>query len=1070
MFDLQYLEMQTAHQAQGITNEEGIKRAKVLYGLTMRQLGTHDDQYTCLFKIFATHLHYCLVKDNDLYVKIVGYIKEFSAQMVLDKNSIVVYEKYPQYFFPAIGSIVDILTLTYKVNQQDDVLEILLKIKKWIDKFIAIASKNTQELPLSTLQYMSASLCYHLDLIRFYNNSNKLLASFLSKEEFYIHPVSRAYSADPPSPVYQCMKYLIQLRVFFIHYYESMKLRQEKSIGFSINLLNVFQETNFIGMLEFILSDQNQSEKFRINQNINISWNIYDKLVIEILKALNICQLTIDEFLSNPQQALNLELNPWNNDWISFLNLKKQVLIIKIKLFKFEKIKPYIKENESQSHLEGLVKALFEIEQKLNSVWNSQSLREAEQINSINLLMAEVKTKRATPILSQLKEIKNKFTVQKKTTNPETENKTTEEEPSLIPNIYLRLNQLIIKKLFQEAEQLCLTMQEEIQSESISSFEIYYHMCLGDTYFSWAKELTGDEQINKEKLRDFHYKKCISLIDQEQTISLKNHDELSQLRQFLLSSIESEKTFSHQEAMTQMKYAFNDLVYENSEYKKNENETKKSHYYIQLPDLVESIIKKIEEKGYKIYLVGGQVRDHIAKKPSDDYDFVTDAPLLEVKEIIGLNGRIVGLKHPIYLIATTITIQISSLLSSNKNRPCYTCFLESGILATQFIAPTIEEDASHRDFTCNAIYYDHTKKLLLDPYDGRTDLNNRKINFISNPIEAIKKDPILIFRAIRLYAKYHVAIPSDVLQLIERSSHFLKSVPGEKINFEITKSFSIKNYSNTLRFFKKFNLFKICFDMTDFEQYETVEFLKKLNTQSNYYLLWSGILHSKFEKEIVFTQCFNTDPKCAVDKTKSLLKKYGLLDHMFNEMIGIWMIYHVDSFRRNDLFNNIICTSNTHQLALEYTQVRLMAMRARQGKAVGHLKCYSSVFDVRSATKNSTLKEQLLPIKMHQKGCKLFCLKQDKNLILFIYGNDLSESSIFNYHLTFKAILDVIKLLKKMNMIAYYTPSSHMFKLSCNEEADAFKIQSMLEKYLSVGVFYEKDLSQEYNRSLKLSH
>ena len=63
-----------------------------------------------------------------------------------------------------------------------------------------------------------------------------------------------------------------------------------------------------------------------------------------------------------------------------------------------------------------------------------------------------------------------------------------------------------------------------------------------------------------------------------------------------------------------------------------------------------------------------------------------------------------------------------------------------------------KEDASRRDFTINSIYAD-IEGNLFDPFDGKKDLENRKI-LIFELEKRIKEDYLRIIRYIRFYLNY----------------------------------------------------------------------------------------------------------------------------------------------------------------------------------------------------------------------------------------------------------------------------------------------------------------------------
>ena len=55
---------------------------------------------------------------------------------------------------------------------------------------------------------------------------------------------------------------------------------------------------------------------------------------------------------------------------------------------------------------------------------------------------------------------------------------------------------------------------------------------------------------------------------------------------------------------------------------------------VQLPNKVEKVLEIFEKEGFKIYIVGGAVRDLITKRPVDDWDFTTNATPKQIQKLL----------------------------------------------------------------------------------------------------------------------------------------------------------------------------------------------------------------------------------------------------------------------------------------------------------------------------------------------------------------------------------------------------------------------------------------------------
>ena len=135
---------------------------------------------------------------------------------------------------------------------------------------------------------------------------------------------------------------------------------------------------------------------------------------------------------------------------------------------------------------------------------------------------------------------------------------------------------------------------------------------------------------------------------------------------------------------------------------------------IEMPYEAEWIIRKIRERGFEAFAVGGCVRDTLLGRTPGDWDITTSAKPEEVKAIFGKTVD-TGLQHG------TVTII--------KNRKGYevTTYRIDGEYRDGRHPDSVEftssllEDLKRRDFTINAMAYSHETGIV-DAFDGMGDL------------------------------------------------------------------------------------------------------------------------------------------------------------------------------------------------------------------------------------------------------------------------------------------------------------------------------------------------------------
>ena len=144
----------------------------------------------------------------------------------------------------------------------------------------------------------------------------------------------------------------------------------------------------------------------------------------------------------------------------------------------------------------------------------------------------------------------------------------------------------------------------------------------------------------------------------------------------------------------------------------------------------------------KVYLVGGAVRDELLGRPVPERDWVVVGSTPD--EMLKAGFRQVGRDFPVFLHPDTHE-EHALARTERKTGPGY-----RGFELRYSPDVTLEEDLRRRDLTINAIARDADGKLI-DPFDGRRDLEARSLRHVS---EAFNEDPVRILRVARFLARY----------------------------------------------------------------------------------------------------------------------------------------------------------------------------------------------------------------------------------------------------------------------------------------------------------------------------
>jgi len=200
-----------------------------------------------------------------------------------------------------------------------------------------------------------------------------------------------------------------------------------------------------------------------------------------------------------------------------------------------------------------------------------------------------------------------------------------------------------------------------------------------------------------------------------------------------------------------------------------------------------AIIKQLNDAGYDAYIVGGAIRDLLLGLHPKDFDISTNATPEDIKNIFKHKCRIIGrrfrLAH-IYFNGCIYEVATFRGISESGER-----VLRQGQIIRDNSFGTIEQDSVRRDFTCNALYYDISKKHILDFVGGFKDIKAGVLKLIGDPNTRYLEDPVRMLRSIRFHSKLGLDLPEKLQQSILKNRKTLANVPAARLFDEVVKIF-----------------------------------------------------------------------------------------------------------------------------------------------------------------------------------------------------------------------------------------------------------------------------------------
>ncbi len=169
-----------------------------------------------------------------------------------------------------------------------------------------------------------------------------------------------------------------------------------------------------------------------------------------------------------------------------------------------------------------------------------------------------------------------------------------------------------------------------------------------------------------------------------------------------------------------------------------------------------------------VYIVGGSVRDALRGHPPKDHDIAVIGDARSVAEEVAANTG-------------------SRVVEIGKGKKCiYRVPAGDGACDVSAAkAQTLEEDLRLRDFTVNAMAFDVYHQTLIDPLNGRADLDAGRVRMVCP--EAFESDPLRLLRAFRISALLKFAISPETLEEIRKMAPAIATVAGERIREEWIK-------------------------------------------------------------------------------------------------------------------------------------------------------------------------------------------------------------------------------------------------------------------------------------------
>ena len=199
--------------------------------------------------------------------------------------------------------------------------------------------------------------------------------------------------------------------------------------------------------------------------------------------------------------------------------------------------------------------------------------------------------------------------------------------------------------------------------------------------------------------------------------------------------------------------------------------------------MIAKVAEIVRSAGGRALLVGGCVRDMLLGTEPKDFDIecfgVAPKKLREALkrefelDLVGMSFGVIKLSH--YDIDIALPRRETKLGLGHR---AFEMECDPGL--------TVREASARRDFTVNAIYRDPLTGEIIDPWNGRGDLERMRLRHVS---EHFSEDPLRVLRGMQFIARFGLEPAPETIAVCRAMTN--ENLPPERL-FEEWRKMLVK--------------------------------------------------------------------------------------------------------------------------------------------------------------------------------------------------------------------------------------------------------------------------------------
>jgi tRNA nucleotidyltransferase (CCA-adding enzyme) len=200
---------------------------------------------------------------------------------------------------------------------------------------------------------------------------------------------------------------------------------------------------------------------------------------------------------------------------------------------------------------------------------------------------------------------------------------------------------------------------------------------------------------------------------------------------------------------------------------------------MEIPEQLLMLAKAVRREGGRALLVGGCVRDELMGQQPKDWDVeIYGIEPQRLRELLNAFGpvNVVGEAFTVYKLGAHLDISLPR--RERKTGRGHRAFFIEGDPEM-----SIADATGRRDFTINAILKDPLTEEIIDPHNGRADLQQRILRAVSP--DTFSEDSLRVLRAAQFAARFEFEVAPETVSLCRAID--LTDLPSERVWGEMDK-------------------------------------------------------------------------------------------------------------------------------------------------------------------------------------------------------------------------------------------------------------------------------------------